>query len=66
MFLREFHFEDTQKVWDGIFANYHDQEQKAEFETVEYICLAMFAFVKEYRNFKECFLYDYIHSSEIN
>ena len=64
MFLREFHFEDTQKVWDGIFANYHDQEQKAEFETVEYICLAMFVFVKEYR--KKFFLYDNIHSLEVN
>ncbi len=50
LFLREFHFEDTQAVWDAIFANFYSQEDKGDHHFVEYVVLAMIVHVKQYRN----------------
>ena len=51
LFIREFHFDNTQIIWDGIFANFYDQTAKDDHEYVDYVCIAMIGFVKEYRKF---------------
>ncbi|CAD8104618.1 unnamed protein product [Paramecium sonneborni] len=47
MFTREFHVEDSLKVWDAIFYDYYLTEEKAWFILVDCIVIAMFVYVRD-------------------
>lgn len=46
LFNREFHPKDVEILWDAILA-YEQQEEKNELQMVDYICVAMIAYIKE-------------------
>lgn len=47
LFTREFHFEDSLRLWDVIFLDYHECESVKGFGLVDAIALAMISYVRD-------------------